>query len=168
MERHLVRLVELAPDQQPFRPAGRGAAAVGDRGAPVAGDTGPVELKRQSAQVRLGGCGRQVRGQRADLGDLAVEGRLGELILPDHPAAGRVPVHEPDRLLALDEALQALEARDPRKAQLVKLRYFAGLTVEQAAEALGISASTADNDWAYARGWLRLAMTGDQPDRPGR
>ena len=67
-------------------------------------------------------------------------------------------------LLALDEALAALEARDPRKARLVKLRYFAGLTVDQAAAALGISASTADNDWAYARSWLRLAMLGDEDE----
>jgi RNA polymerase sigma factor (TIGR02999 family) len=67
-------------------------------------------------------------------------------------------------LLALDEALAALEAKDKRKAELVKLRYFAGLTVEQAARSLGISTSTADNDWAYARGWLRLAMLGDEAD----
>jgi RNA polymerase sigma factor (TIGR02999 family) len=70
-------------------------------------------------------------------------------------------------LLALDEALGRLEARDPRKAALVKLRYFAGLTNQQAAEALGISASTADNDWAYAKAWLRLAMGGDQTAGPG-
>src|SRR4051812_9531459 len=63
-------------------------------------------------------------------------------------------------LLALDEALTALESKDKRKADLVRLRYFAGLTNEQAAEALGISASTADNDWAYAKTWLRLAMLG--------
>jgi RNA polymerase sigma factor (TIGR02999 family) len=61
-------------------------------------------------------------------------------------------------LLALDEALAQLEAKDRRKAELVKLRYFAGLTNEQAARALGISPSTADNDWAYARSWLHLAM----------
>jgi RNA polymerase sigma factor (TIGR02999 family) len=66
-------------------------------------------------------------------------------------------------LLALDEALEQLEVKDPRKAALVKLRYFAGLTNQQAAEALGISSSTADNDWAYAKTWLRLAMGGDQP-----
>ena len=64
-------------------------------------------------------------------------------------------------LLALDEALAQLEAKDKRKADLVKLRYFAGLTNEQAAQALGISPSTADNDWAYARSWLRLAMEGN-------
>jgi RNA polymerase sigma factor (TIGR02999 family) len=69
-------------------------------------------------------------------------------------------------LLALDEALAQLEAKDPRKAALVKLRYFAGLTNEQAAEALGISAATAKNDWAYAKAWLGLAMNGDQAAEP--
>lgn len=67
-------------------------------------------------------------------------------------------------VLALDEALAALEAKDPRKARLIKLRYFAGLTVDEVAAALGISPSTADNDWAYARSWLRLAMLGDEAD----
>ena len=61
-------------------------------------------------------------------------------------------------VLALNEALEKLEAADPRKAALVKLRYFAGLTNEQAASALGVSTSTADNDWAYAKSWLRLEM----------
>ena len=64
-------------------------------------------------------------------------------------------------LLALDEALTQLEAMDRRKAELVKLRYFGGLTNEQAAQALGISTSTADNDWAYAKTWLRVAMYTD-------
>jgi RNA polymerase sigma factor (TIGR02999 family) len=69
-------------------------------------------------------------------------------------------------LLALDEALEKLERRDPRKAQLVKLRFFAGLTIEQAARVLDVSTSTADNDWAYARAWLRLEIeriTGAEP-----
>ena len=63
-----------------------------------------------------------------------------------------------DRLLALDEALRQLEAEDPRKAELVKLRFFAGLTAEQAAAALGVSTSTVEKDWAYARSWLRVAI----------
>jgi RNA polymerase sigma factor (TIGR02999 family) len=63
-----------------------------------------------------------------------------------------------DELLALHEALEKLERKDKRKADLVKLRFFAGLTNEQAAEMLGISPSTADNDWAYARSWLRLEI----------
>ena len=71
-----------------------------------------------------------------------------------------------DRLLALDEALRQLEAEDPRKAELVKLRFFAGLTAEQAAEALGVSTSTAEKDWAYARSWLRVAIDRQSGHRP--
>jgi RNA polymerase sigma factor (TIGR02999 family) len=57
-------------------------------------------------------------------------------------------------LLELDEALEKLQAKDPRKAELVKLRYFAGMTQQQAADLLGISLATAERDWAYARAWL--------------
>jgi RNA polymerase sigma factor (sigma-70 family) len=63
-------------------------------------------------------------------------------------------------LLALDEALARLADRDPVKADLVKLRYFAGLTLDQAAAALGLSPSTADRYWAYARAWLHQEITG--------
>jgi RNA polymerase sigma factor (TIGR02999 family) len=66
-------------------------------------------------------------------------------------------------LIALDEALEKLSGKDKVKAELVKLRYFAGLTGEQAAEVLGISSSTADRYWDYARSWLRLEITkGDE------
>jgi RNA polymerase sigma factor (TIGR02999 family) len=61
-------------------------------------------------------------------------------------------------LLALDEALNKLAGHDNRKSELVKLRYFAGLTISQAAAALGIAESTADADWAYAKSWLRLEL----------
>jgi RNA polymerase sigma factor (TIGR02999 family) len=64
-------------------------------------------------------------------------------------------------LLALNEALERLERQDKRRAELVKLRFFAGLTIAEAAVALGISESTADNDWAYARAWLRLEIEGN-------
>lgn len=63
-------------------------------------------------------------------------------------------------LLELDAALEKLQAKDSRKAELVKLRYFAGLTQEEAAAALGIGVSTADRDWAYARAWLLREMEG--------
>ena len=69
-----------------------------------------------------------------------------------------------DDLLALDEALKKLEAKDARKAELVKLRFFAGLTGRQAALALGIAESTADLDWAYAKSWLRLEIDGPKQD----
>ncbi len=78
----------------------------------------------------------------------------------------RVGLHEdqivaPSRnidLIALDEALNELAVHDSRKAELVKLRYFAGLTIRQAADALRISESTADADWAYAKSWLRVRI----------
>jgi RNA polymerase sigma factor (TIGR02999 family) len=70
-----------------------------------------------------------------------------------------VAAPEPDdELLALDEGLQKLSAIDPKKAKLVELRYFAGLTGEQAAEVLGISPTTADRHWAYARAWLQAEV----------
>jgi RNA polymerase sigma factor (TIGR02999 family) len=65
-----------------------------------------------------------------------------------------------EELLALDEALRKLAAADPLKARLVELRYFAGLTGEQAAAALGISPTTADRHWAYARAWLQTEVRG--------
>jgi len=64
-----------------------------------------------------------------------------------------------DDLIALDEALEKLAQKDKVKADLVKLRFFGGLTGEQAAQALGISHNTADRYWAYARSWLHLEIT---------
>jgi RNA polymerase sigma factor (TIGR02999 family) len=95
-----------------------------------------VDLARQRKAVKRGG----------DRGRL----RLDQL----HVAAEEMPAE----FLALHEALDKLAMQHPRKAELVKLRFFAGLTNEQAAAALGISPSTADNDWAYARAWLRLEI----------
>jgi RNA polymerase sigma factor (TIGR02999 family) len=65
-----------------------------------------------------------------------------------------------DELLALNVALERLASEDPVKARLVELRYFAGLTSDQAADVLGISSSTADRHWAYARAWLQTAVRG--------
>jgi len=62
-------------------------------------------------------------------------------------------------VIALDEALAQLAARDPRAAAVVKLRFFAGLTMPQAADALGVSLATAENDWAYAKSWLKLQVS---------
>ncbi len=74
-----------------------------------------------------------------------------------------VPIPEiREDLLALNEALNELEAEDPLKANLVKLRYFVGLSLPEAAAALDLSERTAGRHWAYARAWLRLAMEGTQ------
>lgn len=67
----------------------------------------------------------------------------------------------PDDLLALDLALTELARERPEEAKLVNLRYFGGLSVEQAAEALGISVATAGRDWRYARAWLYRRMSGE-------
>ena len=65
----------------------------------------------------------------------------------------------PDDLLALDEALTRLAARDPRRAELVKLRFFAGLTMPEAARALGLSLATAERHWTFARTWLYAELS---------
>jgi RNA polymerase sigma factor (TIGR02999 family) len=67
-----------------------------------------------------------------------------------------------DELLAVDEALERLHQLDPPKAELVKLRYFAGLTIPEAAQALGISVPTANRYWAYARAWLHEELAGSE------
>jgi RNA polymerase sigma factor (TIGR02999 family) len=79
----------------------------------------------------------------------------------------RVPLKDladstPDaELLALEEALQRLAEQDPLKARLVELRYFAGLTGDEAAEVLEISPSTADRHWVFARAWLQAEVRGE-------
>src|SRR5439155_3929529 len=81
----------------------------------------------------------------------------------------RVALPPDDRLLDLDEALGRLAQAHPELAELVKLRYFAQLTVEQAAELLGRSPRTVKRDWVYASAWLRRAMdreAGAHPDVP--
>jgi RNA polymerase sigma factor (TIGR02999 family) len=70
-------------------------------------------------------------------------------------------------LLAVNEVLKRFEGIDPPKADLVKLRYFAGLTIPEAAKALGISTTTADRHWAYARAWLHAELKRDEPSAIG-
>jgi RNA polymerase sigma factor (sigma-70 family) len=64
------------------------------------------------------------------------------------------PTEEGETLLTMNDALDRFATHDPRKAELVKLKYFAGLTLEEAADTLEISHRTAKRDWAYARAWL--------------
>jgi RNA polymerase sigma factor (TIGR02999 family) len=84
--------------------------------------------------------------------------RGGDFTRHDLDPEQTAPPGPSPRLLALDEALDRLAAIEPRAAEVVKLRYFAGLTVAEAASALGISPRTADSDWAYARAWLVTAL----------
>jgi RNA polymerase sigma factor (TIGR02999 family) len=82
-----------------------------------------------------------------------------EIELADLPT--RMP---PEELLALDEALEQLKQQDPIKAQLVTLRYFGGMTIEQAAAVLGISRVTAHRYWTYVRAWLHQQIRGGRED----
>ena len=96
-----------------------------------------VEGARRKGRLKRGG-GRQ----RVDLETLAL------------------PVNDPpDELVALDEAMTKLAEEHPEKARLVSLRYFGGLTHAEAAEAIGVSVSTADRHWAFARAWLYRRMS---------
>jgi RNA polymerase sigma factor (TIGR02999 family) len=101
-----------------------------------------VETARRKKRAKHGGGRERVEVELADL-------------------PTRLP---PDDLLALDEALGRLERLDAVKARLVTLRYFAGMTIEQAAEALNISRVTAHRYWKFARAWLHQQITGGQPE----
>jgi RNA polymerase sigma factor (TIGR02999 family) len=94
-----------------------------------------IDRAKRKLAVRHGGGLARVEADIADIEIAAGEGNETEL-------------------LAVHEVLDRLVAHDARAAQLVKLRYFVGLTIEEAAEALGVSEPTAKRDWAYARAWL--------------
>lgn len=98
-----------------------------------------VERARHRGRLKRGG-GRA----RVELGDQAIGS--------EPPATD---------LLALDDALEKLEARDKRKADVVMLRYFAGLSIEETAAALGVSPATVKNEWSFARAWLHREMERD-------
>ena len=103
-----------------------------------------VERARRKKRLRHGGEGR-----RLDLGDVE----------PSDPAP-------PEDVLAVDEALERLARNDAVGAQLVKLRFFAGLTMSEAAEALGLPLRTAERNWAYARTWLHREVSRGDRETP--
>ena len=106
-------------------------------------------------------AGRRAFLDRACAGDAALRERVEELDASRIVAPEAGPA-ESDDLLGLDAALDRLAAQDPQAAQLVKLRYFAGLTTPQAAELLGVSPRKADFLWSFARAWLRRQMGGSE------
>jgi RNA polymerase sigma factor (TIGR02999 family) len=86
--------------------------------------------------------------------------RGGDRARVEFDEADMARAQEPEEVLAVDEALAGLAAADAQAAELVKLRYFAGLTIPAAAEVLNISPRSADRLWAYARAWLQRAIGG--------
>jgi RNA polymerase sigma factor (TIGR02999 family) len=93
--------------------------------------------------------------------------RGGQLLRVELEDSDIVVENSPDDLLVLDEALAALSLEDPATAEVIKLRYFAGLSLAQVAQLTGVSERTAARIWAYGRAWLLRAMTqsGDLPQR---
>jgi RNA polymerase sigma factor (TIGR02999 family) len=96
---------------------------------------------------------RRILIERARRKLAAKNGAGAELVQADEIEIA-APTEKDEEMLAVHEALDALAVHDERKAELVKLRYFVGFTIEEAAEVLGISAPTAKRDWTYARAWL--------------
>ena len=88
--------------------------------------------------------------------------RGGEMVRVDLDCLELTMNDPPDQLIALDEALKELAQDHPERARLVNLRYFAGLTHVEAAQAMGVSVSTADRHWAYARAWLYRHMAPEE------
>jgi RNA polymerase sigma factor (TIGR02999 family) len=111
---------------------------------------------RAMRQIAIDHARRAAAGKRG--GDLVLV-PLEDLDAPD--------LSRPRDLLALDAALERLEAMDPRLAHLVELRFYAGLTVEEAAEALAVSPRTIKRNWRKARAFLFNAMQGRSPDAAG-
>lgn len=75
-----------------------------------------------------------------------------------------ISVERAFELVALDDALKALEKVDPRKARVVEMRYFGGLSVDEASQVLGVSPDTVMRDWRLAKSWLRRELTGTGSD----
>jgi len=88
-------------------------------------------------------------------------GEMRPLQLNEALAVAETPSRD---LVALDEALKALAAVDPRKSQVVEMRFFGGLSVEETAEVLKVSSETVLRDWRLARSWLRRELDGEKPD----
>src|SRR5215470_5017858 len=100
-----------------------------------------VERARHYQRIKHGGAGQRVE---LDSGIMRVDPSLTDLV-------------------AVDEALTRLEQTDPRKAQIVSLRYFAGLSVEETAAAMDLSPATVKNEWKFARAWLHRALGSGPP-----
>lgn len=90
--------------------------------------------------------------------------RGGDAIKVSLDDAALVTERRSEHLLALDEALEKLAVQDPHKSQIVELRYFGGLTVEETAAFLKMSQRTVEREWRMAKAWLYRALSGDEPD----
>ena len=113
-------------------------------------------------------CGAAARGRRQmRVDDVRKRKRLkrgGDRDREGLGAAQALFDHDPIETLAVSEALDKLESEDPRQAEVVMMRYFAGLTEEETAGALGVSRRTVQNDWRLARAWLHRELSKGDTD----
>jgi RNA polymerase sigma-70 factor (ECF subfamily) len=125
-----------------------------DRGAEWQGRTHGLALAAQAMRRLLVDHGRN-RGRHKRGGKLA-HMPLDEML--DAAPTADLPVED---LVSLEAALTRFQLVDPRGAQIVELRFFAGMSVPEVAEHLGLSARTVESDWTHARAWLRRALSGE-------
>lgn len=119
---------------------------------PALADTSPLHFRRIAARAM-----RQVLVEAARRRLAAKRGGADAVLVTYDDALDAAPQDSAD-VVALDGALERLAALDPRQAQIVECRFFAGLDVAETADALGVSASTVERDWRAARAWLALAV----------
>ena len=100
-----------------------------------------IESARKRNRLKRGGDRRRLPASLADLAE----------------------THNFEEIVAVDDAIRRLEEEDPQAAEVVRLRFFAGLSVEQTAKALRISPRTVAREWAYARAWLFRVLQGEKP-----
>jgi RNA polymerase sigma factor (TIGR02999 family) len=87
--------------------------------------------------------------------------RAGKRIAPEPASSEAAPGHQlSEEIFAVDEAINRLAKLDPQRARIVEMRYFGGLSVEETAEALGVSSRTVNRDWALAKSWLQAELSG--------
>ncbi|MBL6766197.1 MAG: sigma-70 family RNA polymerase sigma factor [Verrucomicrobiae bacterium] len=132
----------------------------------IAGDS-PVQFENRAHF--FGAAAEAMRRILIDRARRRLAAKRGGAAVPAALDAIEVPAADmdDDRLLAVNEALEKLAALDPRKAELVKMRYFIGMSFAEAAEALGIAVPTAKQWWTYARAWLTVELRSEVGLEPG-
>ena len=112
---------------------------------------------------------RLMRHILVDISRRRAKGRDGrEILVVEIAEAEGTTLERSNDLVAIDDALRALAERDPRKAQIVELRFFGGLNLEEIAEVIGVAPITVSREWAKARAWLHREIAGERHDRPLR
>jgi RNA polymerase sigma factor (TIGR02999 family) len=131
---------------------------------------GPSEVDRWDSRGHFfAAAAEAMRRILIDTARRKLSGKHGGGLVQQQAAADDFPVanpRDPLEIIAVHEALDRLAEKSPRKAELVKLRYFLGCTMAEAAQILGIAPATAAEDWTYAKAWLRRQFARDDEINP--